>query len=169
MPDKRLLTGKKRISVWEKYRSEHPNPDLIPESDFGYINRLLKAQVAKCETHHTPLLVKEYERGLGDGEKHRLDRPELREKIHEITSLFARRTVGEVSKRNIEASKVTQFNTEADTEILALIPTEEEIRKQERERILEIVDDLLDSMGLGETNFPRSAWDRWQSLKGESK
>ena len=40
------LTGEERIKVWEAYKKAHPNPELIPESDFGYINRLLKAQQA---------------------------------------------------------------------------------------------------------------------------
>ncbi len=30
---------------------------------------------------------------------------------------------------------------------------------------VEVVDDLLDSMGLGIDNFPLSAWNRWQALK----
>jgi len=162
MPDKRLLTGKKRISVWEKYRSEHPNPDLIPESDFGYINRLLKAQVAKCETHHTPLLVKEYERGLGDGEKHRLDRPELREKIAEW--LYGTPWAW---SSELKHETRTYWYTRAD-QILAIC--EEEIRKQERERIEQIAD-----MEGGIITFKRTSVEDcilirkadWQALKGE--
>lgn len=42
-----LLTGTERVEVWEKYETEHPNPELIIDSDFGYVQRLLKAQLAK--------------------------------------------------------------------------------------------------------------------------
>ena len=45
----RLLTGKERIAIWEQYKSEHPNPELIPDSDFGYVQRLLKAQLTKAK------------------------------------------------------------------------------------------------------------------------
>jgi len=33
------------------------------------------------------------------------------------------------------------------------------------EQSVNIVDNLLDSMGLGEDNFPKSAWQNWQALK----
>ena len=67
-----------------------------------------------------------------------LDRPELRIKIHEITSLLARRIVGEASKKNLNGIVVTRFNSEADTELLALFPDIEESKREERERIEEM-------------------------------
>jgi hypothetical protein len=46
-----LLTGNERIDIAQKYKSQHPNPEVIADSDAGYINRLLKAQLAKCHKH----------------------------------------------------------------------------------------------------------------------
>ena len=43
-----LLTGEERTTIWEQYKREHPDPEVIPQSDFGYVNRLLKAQLAKA-------------------------------------------------------------------------------------------------------------------------
>ena len=65
---------------------------------------------------------------------------ELREKIHRTTSLFARRIVGEASKKTISGDIIVQFNNEADNELLALIPDIEEAKKQERERIVSMLE-----------------------------
>ena len=39
-----ILDGEQRIAISKKYQAEHPDPELIAESDFGYIQRLLKGQ-----------------------------------------------------------------------------------------------------------------------------
>ena len=44
---------------------------------------------------------------------------ELLTEIHEITSLLARRVVGEASKKQFNGSMVTKFNREADKDMLA--------------------------------------------------
>jgi len=49
-----------------------------------------------------------------------MDKVELRNKIHQITVLFAGRIVGEASKRNLNAFVIMGFNKEADDELIAL-------------------------------------------------
>jgi len=50
---------------------------------------------------------------------------ELREKIHSITSLLARRVVAEVSKKGFSGETIVRFNGESDKELLALIDPEQ--------------------------------------------
>ncbi len=54
----------------------------------------------------------------------KVKRPD-REKIHKITNLLAKRVVGEASKKNFSGLAVTQFNEQADNEIIALFDNTE--------------------------------------------
>jgi len=47
--------------------------------------------------------------------------PEYREEVHKVTSLLARRVIGEASKKNLSGLKITQFNTEADNQIYEIL------------------------------------------------
>lgn len=54
-PDEsRLLTGIERMKVSNKYVKEHPYESqhhILPDCEFGFLQRMLKAQLAKCQQH----------------------------------------------------------------------------------------------------------------------
>lgn len=39
------ISGKERIEVWNKYKREHPDPEIIPLSDAGLVIRMLDVQL----------------------------------------------------------------------------------------------------------------------------
>jgi len=41
------LNGEERIEVWEKYKKEHPDPEVASAEDFTYLNRMLDVQLLK--------------------------------------------------------------------------------------------------------------------------
>ena len=39
-----VIRGAKRIEIYQKYCSEHPDPEIIEDSDFGLVTRFIEAQ-----------------------------------------------------------------------------------------------------------------------------
>ena len=68
------------------------------------------------------------------------------------------------SSTNLQSDILRERIAKAQNEKTLRLATPE-IEAKERAKVIETVDDLLDSMGLGIDDFPLSAWKRWQALK----
>ena len=42
-----VLSAQERIDLWRQYKKNHPDTQLVQESDYGYVKRLLTVQVEK--------------------------------------------------------------------------------------------------------------------------
>jgi len=108
-------------------------------------------------------------------QKHRLDRPKLREEIDKTALAGLHRVIPSFSYGSgvpIDAYLTSATINKILNHILAIIPDEAEIRKQERERIIKEVEDNSfdewDGCISVEPKKNRVIYsDYWQALKGE--
>lgn len=100
--------------------------------------------------------------------KHRLDRPELRAVADNLISKAIHDVLVEVgiaSYTSIAQAKLDRININLQDQILALIPDEKDIRRQERERIINWLDEPCDiHRGYKHRRYCKGCW---QALKKE--
>ena len=167
-----LLTPVKAINAWNVGYSKAALYGETPKK-LSAIKSVAQAQLAKDEARFKARLKEKDDEAVVNeilARKHGLDRPELRGEIEKV--LYNPDNLQGIEYPTGSApwsEEPTQLDmNKVMPQILALIPDEELIHKDERERIIYLIEEL--NMHLIVEGHPVLNYvEGWQALKGEGK